>query len=106
MPKSATAVVGFQGLNSSKNVETSCTILLHYDHGLLVTVKASKIAKEKHHLDTQEDQVIAGCKSGDASFGADPRPRIPIWYSPLFGRWQHCDLLHMEHFITGWQEAS
>ncbi|KAK9311004.1 NAD binding Rossmann fold oxidoreductase [Lipomyces starkeyi] len=99
MPQSVTGIAGWKG---STKIETSCTILLHYETGLLVTLKGSVVSTEteqlrywirgdegsykKHYLDIQEDQLVSGCKPGDGSFGVDPDSRYGAIVSAIDGR--------------------
>ena len=73
------------------SIDDSCTVLLQYPHGLLVTVKAGVVSPEmaqlrywvrgekgsyqKFHLDCQEDQLKEGKKPGDAGFGVEGHER-------------------------------
>ncbi|KAI9762664.1 MAG: hypothetical protein M4579_000282 [Chaenotheca gracillima] len=89
LPQKVTGFVGAQRQGETYGYEDSCTVLLHYDNGLLATVKASVISPEKnqlrywirgekgsykkHHLDCQEDQLKAGMKPSDSGFAIEPK---------------------------------
>ncbi|KAL2053366.1 hypothetical protein ABVK25_006360 [Lepraria finkii] len=91
LPDRITGFVGSQRERNPEGVDDSCTVLLHYDSGLLATVKAGVVSPEvnqlrywvrgekgsykKFHLDCQEDQLKAGKKPGDAGFGIEPKDR-------------------------------
>lgn len=88
MPKKVTGYTTPQRLGGPEGFEDSCTILLQYDKGLLVTVKAGVVSPEveqlrfwvrgekgsfkKFHLDCQEDQLKEGLRPGVQGYGAEP----------------------------------
>ncbi|CAF9937475.1 MAG: hypothetical protein ALECFALPRED_007263 [Alectoria fallacina] len=90
-PDKITGFVGSQREHNPGEVEDSCTILLHYDSGLLTTVKAAVVSPEenqlrywvrgdmgsykKFHIDPQEDHLKAGKKPGDSGFGIESKER-------------------------------
>lgn len=94
-PQKITGFVGTQREGNEGGSLDSCTILLHYPDGLLATVKASVVTPEvnqlrfwvrgtkgsftKHHLDPQEDQLLAGMRLTDSEYGRDP----PTKYATL-----------------------
>ena len=93
LPERITAFVGQQRQYppGQQGIDDSCTVLLHYPHRLLATVKAGVVspataqlrywvrgekgAYQKYHLDCQEDQLKAGKKPGDVAFGVEPDER-------------------------------
>lgn len=95
LPKRITAFVGSQRVNNPTGLEDSFTTLLHYDSGLLVTVKAAVVSPEekqlrfwvrgdkgsfkKFHLDIQEDQLKAGVRPGDSGYGLEPSDRYGMF---------------------------
>lgn len=95
LPQKVTAFVGNQRRGVTGGSPDSCTVLLHYP-GLLATVKAGVVSCEteqlrfwvrgtrgsfkKFHLDVQEDQLKAGMRPGDESYGVDPEEH----YGKLF----------------------
>ena len=92
LPEKITAFIGPQRLYSEgQAIDDSCTVLLQYKNGLLVTVKVGVVSPEtaqlrywvrgekgsykKFHLDCQEDQLKAGKKPGDPRFGIEEKDR-------------------------------
>lgn len=91
LPDRITGFVGSQREHNPGEVEDSCTVLLHYNSGLLATVKAAVVSPEenqlrywvrgdkgsykKFHLDPQEDHLKAGKKPGDSDFGVESKER-------------------------------
>lgn len=87
MPQKVTGFIGNQRRGVTGGSADSCTVLLHYP-GLLATAKAGVVSCEveqlrfwvrgtkgsfkKFHLDVQEDQLKAGMRPGDKSYGVDP----------------------------------
>ncbi|VUC25261.1 unnamed protein product [Clonostachys rosea] len=88
LPSRVTGFLDRQRSGADPNgVFDACTILLHYDTGLLATVKASPLSADKnqlrfwvrgekgsykkHHLDPQEPQIIGGMEITDAKFGLE-----------------------------------
>lgn len=86
VPEKVTAFLSHQRSGASaQGPADACTVLLHYAHGPLVTVKASPLSADetqlrfwvrgdkgsykKHHLDPQEPQLISGMKTTDEGFG-------------------------------------
>ncbi|KAJ5626372.1 NAD binding Rossmann fold oxidoreductase [Penicillium lagena] len=83
-------VTGFLGTQRATNVDgphDACTVLLHYDSGLLATVKASAVSSaleqlrfwvrgdkggfKKCHLDPQEHQLVGGMRTDNPTFGLE-----------------------------------
>ena len=50
LPDKITAFVGSQREHNPEEVEDSCTVLLHYDSGMLATVKAAVVSPEERQL--------------------------------------------------------
>ena len=50
LPKRITGFVGSQRVDNPGGYEDACTVLLHYDDGLLATVKAGVVSPEKSQL--------------------------------------------------------
>lgn len=87
MPRKVTGYTTPQRLGGPEGFEDSCTILLQYAEGLLVTVKAGVVSPEveqlrfwvrgekgsfkKFHLDCQEDQLRAGLRPGVQGYGVE-----------------------------------
>ncbi|PYI12533.1 oxidoreductase [Aspergillus sclerotiicarbonarius CBS 121057] len=86
LPCKVTGFLGVQrGLRDEGGPQDACTVLLHYESGLLVTVKASAVSPEraqlrfwvrgdkgsfkKYHLDPQESQLVGGMKVNNPMFG-------------------------------------
>ncbi|KAK9349857.1 NAD binding Rossmann fold oxidoreductase [Lipomyces doorenjongii] len=102
MPQSVTGIGGWKGAKPASKTETSCTILLQYETGLLVTLKGNVVSTEteqlrfwirgdggsykKHYLDIQEDQLVSGRKPSDGSFGVDPESRYGAIVSVIGGK--------------------
>lgn len=88
MPETVTGFVGNQRRSVKGGSPDSCTMLLSYKEGMLVTAKAGVVSPEeeqlrfwirgskgsfrKNHLDVQEDQLKAGLRPGDKGYGVDP----------------------------------
>ncbi|EMC97933.1 hypothetical protein BAUCODRAFT_407696 [Baudoinia panamericana UAMH 10762] len=88
MPQSVTGMLWNQRRVVQGGAPDSHTLLLRYDNGMLVTVKAGVVSPEveqlhywvrgtkgsfkKFHVDEQEDQLKAGRGPGDEGFGVDP----------------------------------
>ncbi|KAI9710816.1 MAG: hypothetical protein M1812_007364 [Candelaria pacifica] len=88
LPKRITGFVGAQRQGDTGGYEDSCTVLMHYEDGLLATVKAGVVSPEvnqlrywvkgekgsfkKFHLDCQEDQLKEGLRPGDKDYGIEP----------------------------------
>jgi predicted dehydrogenase len=89
LPASVTAVFANQRGEAAGAEPDAFTVMLQYKDGLLVTAKAgimsidtaqlrywvrgTKGSYKKYHLDCQEDQLKAGLKPGDASFGVEDK---------------------------------
>ncbi|KAI9677383.1 MAG: hypothetical protein M1817_006335 [Caeruleum heppii] len=87
LPERVTAFVGSQRQGGPEGFDDSCTILLHYPHSLLVTIKAGVVSPEleqlrywvrgenasyqKFGMDCQEDQLKSGMKPGDQGFAVE-----------------------------------
>ncbi|KAK3708314.1 hypothetical protein LTR37_011579 [Vermiconidia calcicola] len=89
MPKRVTAFLTQQRKGGKEGgVHDSHTVLMHYEGGMVATVKAGVVSVEveqlrfwvrgtkgsfrKFHLDVQEDQLKDGLRPGDKGFGEDP----------------------------------
>ncbi|GAB7358092.1 hypothetical protein MBLNU230_g0253t1 [Neophaeotheca triangularis] len=88
MPQTVTGFVGNQRRGVQGGSPDSCTVLLQYETGMLVTAKAGVVSPEpeqlrywvrgtkgsfrKNHLDVQEDQLKAGLRPGDSGYGIEP----------------------------------
>lgn len=88
-PKKVTAFLANQREKAPKEgPKDSFSAYLHYDNGLLATVKAGVVSPEreqlrywirgekgsfkKFHLDVQEDQLKQGLRPGASNYGVDP----------------------------------
>ncbi|KZF19103.1 NAD binding Rossmann fold oxidoreductase [Xylona heveae TC161] len=102
LPKKITGFVGIQRQGETGGFEDACTVLLHYDGGVMATVKASVISPEekqlrfwvrgdkgsykKYHMDVQEDQLKAGKKPGDSGFALEPKENYGVLTSAKDGK--------------------
>ncbi|KAI9807384.1 MAG: hypothetical protein M1833_000128 [Piccolia ochrophora] len=84
MPDRVTGFIGSQREGDTQGQEDSCTVLLHYQNGLMATIKAGVISPEVaqlrywYHIDCQEDQLKAEMKPGDDQFGIESQDRHGI----------------------------
>jgi predicted dehydrogenase len=94
MPGKVTGYTTPQRLGGPVGFEDSCTVLLQYGEGMLVTVKAGVVSAEveqlrfwvrgtkgsfrKCHLDCQEDQLKAGLRPGVEGYGAEGEEKFGV----------------------------
>ncbi|KAF9888249.1 hypothetical protein FE257_008818 [Aspergillus nanangensis] len=87
LPARVTGILGSQRDNNARGPPDACTVLLHYDLGMLVTIKASAISAVvdqkrffvrgdkgsfiKYHLDSQEEQLTSGMQISNPNFGKE-----------------------------------
>ncbi|KAL8937305.1 MAG: hypothetical protein Q9216_004493 [Gyalolechia sp. 2 TL-2023] len=79
LPGKITAFLGSQRVgNTGGGYEDACTVLLHYDGGMMATVKVAVVSAEAaqlrfwYHEDCQEAHLTQGMKPGDDGFGIEP----------------------------------
>ncbi|KAI4176763.1 MAG: hypothetical protein LQ348_005947 [Seirophora lacunosa] len=88
LPRKLTAFLGSQRQGTDAGYEDSCTVLLHYDGGMLATLKVAVVSPEarqlrfwvrgergsfwKYHADPQEGHLAEGKSPDDAGFGIEP----------------------------------
>jgi predicted dehydrogenase len=94
MPGRVTGYTTPQRVGGPEGFEDSCTILLQYKGGLLVTVKAGVVSAEveqlrfwvrgtkgsfrKCHLDCQEDQLRLGLRPGMEGYGVEGEEKFGV----------------------------
>ena len=95
LPSKITAFLHSQRQGDDGGIADSCTVLLHYDHGMTATVKAGVVSCEvlqlrywikgekgsfwKGGTDVQEEQLRAGLKPGAEGFGFDSKAASGKW---------------------------
>lgn len=95
LPRRVTAFIGSQRAENVGGYEDACTVLLHYDGGMVATVKVSVLSADgaqlrfwvrgekgsykKFHEDCQEAHLGQGLKPGDAGYGIEPEE----WHGTL-----------------------
>ncbi|KAL8954617.1 MAG: hypothetical protein Q9193_007169, partial [Seirophora villosa] len=102
LPRKLTAFLGSQrqGIDAG-GYEDSCTVLLHYDGGMLATLKVAVVSPEtrqlrfwvrgergsfkKYHADPQEGHLAEGKSPDDAGFGIEPDE----WAGEMFSNQSH-----------------